>query len=202
MLRVLADYSFYNGETNKLLSLCGTLNNLEAVHQKLVAEIVLLRLFDLFENFVSLIAYKVACGSTYIDGSVPALLVNADSINNARILFQTHGRTRQRYQLKWSAASEIKENVRYVIDSTDNLVVVIDRNGSLIDEIRRVRNRIAHNNSQSRKNYREVVRRHYGAFMNHITPGLLLLNPRIRPRLIEQYIRQTRIMAKDIVKAQ
>jgi hypothetical protein len=103
-------------------------------------------------------------------------------------------------QLMWSKASEIKENTKYVIDPNDNFSQVIDRNGSLIDELRRVRNRIAHNNAQSRRKYREVVRRYYGAYMNHVTPGVLLLTTRIRPALIEQYIKQERILVKDILK--
>ena len=81
------------------------------------------------------------------------------------------------------------------------LITVVDRNSSLIDELRRVRNRIAHNNAQSRTNYRDVVRRHYGAFLNHVTPGMLLLSSRKKPTLIEQYIKKQRIFVKDIIKA-
>jgi hypothetical protein len=87
------------------------------------------------------------------------------------------------------------------MDQNDNLMTVVDRNGAFIDELRRVRNRIAHNNAQSRWNYRDVVRRYYGAYMNNVTPGMLLLAPRLRPSLLEQYIRRERILARDIVKA-
>ncbi len=201
MPRILTDYRLYDTETRRLLSLCGTLGNLEVVHQKLVAEIVLLRLFSLFENFVSSLAAKIACGSTYVDGTTPVLLFRASSMKAAKTSFQTHGRTRPKYQLQWSKASEIKENVINVIDQGDNLVTVVDRNGTLIDELRRVRNKIAHNNAQSRSKYREIVKRHYGAYMNHVTPGMLLLAPRFQPPLIEQYIRQTRIMVKDMARA-
>ncbi|MBI4965286.1 MAG: hypothetical protein HY913_18565 [Desulfomonile tiedjei] len=117
------------------------------------------------------------------------------------MLFHTHGRTAPRYQLRWSKASEIKKNVKYVIDARDNFVAVIDRNGALIDEMRRVRNRIAHNNSQSRSHYREIVRRHYGAYLNNVTPGTLLLSQRVTPCLLDQYIRGARVLAKDLVKA-
>jgi hypothetical protein len=201
MPSVLADFRLHDSETARLLSLCGTLNNIEPVHQKLVAEIVLLRLFDLFENLVSSISTKLVCGATYGDGTAPILLARARSNQRARTLFQMHGRARPRHQLTWSKASEIKENVRYLIDQHDNFVNVVDRNGALIDELRRVRNRIAHNNASSRRNYREVVRRHYGAYMNHVTPGILLLTPRIQPILIEQYIKGQRIMARDLVRA-
>lgn len=201
MPSLFPDYRIHDSETSRLLQLCGTLTILPSTHQKLVAEIILLRLFSLFENFVSSVAEKLACDTTYFDGSSPLLLMQASASRNARTLFQTYGRSRPRNQLMWSKAAEIKKNTKYVIDPNDNFSRVIDRNGNLIDELRRVRNRIAHNNAQSRKNYKEIVRRYYGAYMNHVTPGVLLLTPRMKPRLIEQYIRQARILAKDIVKA-
>lgn len=201
MPSLLVDYRMYDFESSRLLGLCGTLSDLSSFHQKLVAEIMLLRLFYLFENLISSVSIKLACGATYNDGTAPVLSVKARSSVHARDLFQAHGRSRMRYQLKWSTASEIKENVKYVVDAKDNFVLVIDRNGTLIDELRRIRNRIAHNNSQSRSNFKEVVRRYYGAYLNHVTPGTLLLSHRLTPSLIEQYIRQTRIVVKDIVKA-
>jgi len=201
MPSILPDYRLHDAETSRLLGLCRTLSTLQPIHQKLVAEIVLLRLFSLFENTISSICLKLVCGASYVDGTSPNLLLRARSVQNARALFQTHGRTRPRHDLKWSKAGEIKENLRYVINASDNVVAVVDRNGVLVDELRRVRNRIAHNNPQSRRNYREVVRRHYGAFLNHVTPGMLLLTQRLTPSLLEQYIRQQRIVVKDAVKA-
>ncbi|HLY61364.1 MAG TPA: hypothetical protein VKV95_11495 [Terriglobia bacterium] len=105
------------------------------------------------------------------------------------------------HQPRWSTASEIKDNIKFVIDPGDNVHRVLDANASLIDEMRRVRNRVAHNNPTSRENYRQVVRSHYGASPNHVTPGLLLVTPRFSPPLVEQYIKKQRIIAKDLVKA-
>lgn len=201
MPSVLPDYHAHDTETDRLLSLGKTLSGLSALHQKLVAEIVLLRLFSLFENLITSVSLKLISGASYADGTVPVLLVRAGSSQSARVLLQNHGRARPRHQLIWSKATEIKVNLFHVIDHNDNLMTVIDRHGVLIDELRRVRNRIAHNNAQSRRNYRDVVRRYYGAYMNNVTPGMLLLTPRVQPSLLEQYIRRQRILAKDIVKA-
>lgn len=201
MPSVLSDYCAHDAETARLLSLVGTLSSLSILHQKLVAEIMLLRLFSLFENLITSVSLKLTSGARYADGTVPALLARARSSQSARVLLQTHGRARPRHQLKWSKAGEIRDNLRHVMDQNDNLMTVVDRNGALIDELRRVRNRIAHNNAQSRKIYRDVVRRHYGAYMNNVTPGMLLLTQRLQPSLLEQYIRQERILARDIVKA-
>ena len=201
MPNILPDYRTHDAETQRLLNLSGTLSGLSPMHQKLVAEIVLLRLFSLFENLIVSVMLKLACGATYVDGSDPTLLVRAQSSRNALTLFQTFGRKKQRQQLQWSTATEIKKNIKYVIDPSDNAVTIVDRNSMFIDNLRRVRNRIAHNNDKSRQKYRNVVKQHYGAFVNNVTPGILLLTPRIRPPLLEQYIRQERILVKDIVKA-
>lgn len=201
MPSVLPDYRAHDAETARLLGLRGTLNSLSALHQKLVAEIVLLRLFSLFENLITSVSLKLTSGASYVDRTVPMLLARARSSQSAMVLLKTHGRAKPINQLRWSKGSEIKNNLRHVMDQNDNLMTVVDRNAGFIDELRRVRNRIAHNNAQSRKNYRDVVRRHYGAYMNNVTPGMLLLTQRLQPSLLEQYIRREGILVRDIVKA-
>ncbi|MFA6187391.1 MAG: hypothetical protein WC770_09330 [Phycisphaerae bacterium] len=200
MPSISSDYRTHDIETQRLLALSNTLSGLSPIHQKLVAEIVLLRLFSLFENLIRSVTLKLLCRAVYIDGSIPMLLTSARSSQNAFTLLKTYGRNKN-HQPLWSKATDIKENLRYVINHADNIIIVVDRNSVMIDELRRVRNRIAHNNAGSRKDYRHVVRKHYGAFMNHVTPGKLLLTQRIQPPLLEQYIRQERILVKDIVKA-
>ncbi len=201
MPSVSPDYLLHQSQTSRLLLMAGKLIGLPPVYQKLVAEVIILRLFSLFENLVSSVPAKLVSGATFMDGTVPRLLTTVRSSQRAQGLFHTYGRIKPKYQLHWSKASEIKENVRHVMDAGDNYVSVIDTNGSFIDEVRRVRNRIAHNNSQSRDKYREVVRRYYGAYVNRVTPGTLRLSSRIIPCLLEQYIRKARVLAKDLVKA-
>ena len=94
----------------------------------------------------------------------------------------------------------IKDNVKNIINPNDNFYNVVNRHGTLIDEMRRIRNRIAHNNSSARGKYRAIVRRYYGAYLNNITPGTLLLSPRKSPPLLAQYIIKSRILIKDLVK--
>lgn len=201
MSSLAANYSQFVQEADRLLNLLGSIGNLSAGHQKLVAEIVMLRLFTILENYISLVPKKLASGANYLDGLAPNCTIRASSIVGANSLFQTHSRAKPRYNLSWTKASEIKENVKYVISPTDHYVKSIDAHGSLVDEMRRVRNRIAHNNGQSRTNYQVVVKRFYGANLNHITPGMMLLsNRKGNPNLLETYIRKAKIFAKALVK--
>ncbi len=200
MPSLVADYRTIDRETAKLLNLFGTLGSLSPKHQKLVSEIILLRLFDLFLNLVSSVAAKVACGASYVDGTLPTPLTRATSINHAKQLFQSQGRKNAKMQLRWSTARDIKDNIGFVLGGHENLVLAVDRSSLFIDELRRIRNRIAHSNKSSRSEYQVVVRRHYGANRNQVTPGLLLATPRFRPALLERYLRETRVFAKDFVK--
>lgn len=193
------DYNLFNIETSKLDGLASGIGVLSLFHQKLVAEIILLRLFYLLENAIVSICIKIACGANYLDGSAPILLEKAPSFQSAISLFRTHGRSKKR-NLIWTKGKEIKKNVKYIIDASDNLFDIINKYSSILSEIKYVRNRIAHNNKTSRNNYKSVVRRHYGAYLNHITPGNLLLTKRKTPNLLNQYIITTRIFIKDLTK--
>lgn len=195
------DYKLYDKETSRLLELRDALTSLDPYIQKLVAEIILLRLFSLFENLVSVIPTKLVAGAHFVDKTLPKVAVSASTLRGAEALLHDHGRQKPQYQLHWSKVSDIKANVKYVMDPTDNYVTSIDRHRTFIDEIRCVRNRIAHNSSQSRKYYKEVVRIHYGAYRNNVAPGTLLLTTRFTPCLLVEYIKTSRILGKDLVKA-
>lgn len=200
MPQVSVDYRTSSAEIDKLLSLHHGTVSLIAAHRKLIAEIALLRLFYILENTFKAISCKLLSGAKYVDGTSPVVISPSHSISGAVQSMESFGRSRRR-ALKWSKTSEIKENLRYVLDPGDHLVRIFDQNGAIIDEMRRVRHRIAHNNATSRLKYRLVVQRHYGAYLNSLTPGSLLLSPRQVPALMEQYLVTSRILIKTLVKA-
>lgn len=186
---------------DRLIRLHANLHVLPAGYQKLVAEIVMVRLFDLFQNHLKRIVCKVASGCVYLDGTFPLLLHQSRSMSGAENAMKTVSRAaKPRHNLRWSKVREIKENARFVIDPTDHLLVTLDRHGQVIDEMRRVRNRITHNNKQSRRAYSNVVRQKYGARVRGVTPGTLLLSPRWTSSVLETYLRSTRVLVSTLVK--
>lgn len=200
MPRLDIDYNLFFKETSKLNTLLSSISILPPFHQKLVAEIILLRLFSLLENAIASISARIACNANYLDGSYPVLLALGHSSASAISLFKNRGRRTPKQYLTWTIAREIKNNVKFVIHLSDDFYRTIDNNSSFISEIRNIRNRIAHNNDDSRKKYKEVVRYHYGAYLNRITPGHLLLTKRKTPCLLNQYITTTRIFISDLTK--
>jgi hypothetical protein len=200
MVRLQSDYDSFYRQSNKLFSLAGSLQPLPAGHQKLVAEVVMIRLFMLFEGAVESICCKLCCGATYLDGSAPSLVTRQRSIAGALRSMENVGRSRQR-RTRWNDGAEIRENLREMIDGGDHCFQIFRNYASLITEMRYVRNRIAHGSSSARGNFRKVVLKYYGVESRGITVGTMLLSARVsRPVLIEKYIISSRILIGELVR--
>ncbi len=199
MAKLEVEYSSLSRETDKLIQLLNNINSLQPKYAKLVAEILLLRLFDSLWDTIISVTSKIMCGALYADGSRPGLYIQSkskrDSINN--MIY--YGRKKPIY-LRWSGISDIRNNIRFTVHPNEHFISELDRHSFLLEEIRWIRNRIAHNNTNARNKYKKVVLRCYGAYVNSVTPGTLLLTPRKSPVLLEQYLKQARILIKDVIK--
>jgi hypothetical protein len=199
MVKLEVDYSELDGEIDRLIGLLSGISSVQPRFAKLVAEILLLRLFSSLEEVIMSITTKIGCGATYVDGSQPILVVQSKSRQGAINNMMKYGRKKPRH-LQWSQVKEIRENARYIIDPNEHFLNELDRHTSFIEEVRWIRNRIAHNNTAVRANYRKAILRYYGGYVNSVTPGTLLLSPRQKPVLIEQYLKKSRILVKTLVK--
>lgn len=177
------------------------LNQVEVRMQKLLAELVMLRLFDEFQDAIAGIAFRLACGTPYADGTVPKLLTApAKSASSARTLYETFARPRPK-PVKWSKVAFINATTKHVLDPSDAFSAACNNNALVISEMQAVRNRIAHANASSRAAFAIVVQRHYGAKLNHVSPGMLLLSSRFSPTLLEQYVAACRAITKGCARA-
>ena len=160
-----------------------------------------MRLFDEFQEALAGIALRLACGAPYVDGSAPTLLLPAArSTAGARILYEQHGRAKNKY-MKWSRVSFINDTTKYVLDPSNAFLAVCSANALVISEMQAIRNRIAHRNTNSGTAFATVVGRHYGARLNAVSPGLLLLSPRFAPSMLETYIASCRVIIKECSKS-
>lgn len=200
MPRLRSDYLEFCSQIDGLVDLCANVSPLSPKYRKAVAEIALLRGFDLLQGIFLSTATKLVCGARYLDGSTANVLLPARSQAAALTNMSTHGRLRPKNRMQWSKASEIRDNCKLLIHSTEHFLTTLTNHTTLIDEMRNVRNRIAHNNANSRAKYQVVVRRHYGAEQKHISPGMLLLTARFAPRLIDKYLAETKVLVKQMVK--
>lgn len=195
------DLMFFNAEIQKLENAIAALSKVGFSQRKLLAEIVLIRLFLLLENSIELISCKIACGAGYLDGTIPNLTMRHRSIDSSLAFMETHNRP-PRYRARWNGSQEIRDNLTFILPPTDSFFSCIQRYASHITEWRYIRNHIAHRNRSTRQKFNNVVRKHYGAIKRGLTPGTLLLSPRLgSPVLVVQYLVQAKILIKELVRA-
>ncbi len=172
--------------------------NLEAKYQHFIAEMIMLRLFSIFEDSVAEIAYKLASGAVYSNGIHPNLTVTASSMTGARGLFLNHGRANPVQNLKWTKSRFIRESVQHVISIADPFISSAQKNGNIIEEMRKVRNVLAHNTTSARTDFKTVVRLTYGANVN-IIPGAFLSSTRRTSMCnLDKYLTTTKIVLTDM----
>jgi len=191
------DWDAFVTQIKRLEDLSASLLPLNPVHRWLVAEILMIRLFMLVENCIEVIAAKLLCGAQYLDATAPHRIVFPSSLQHALRLMETHSRPKPRL-LRWNKAKEIRENLATTLDLSDPLFAAVAAVTMMLNDMRYVRNHIAHNNAGTRNRFQTVVLRHYGARVRAVTPGRLLLTQRPGPApVLNAYL----IAAKTFVKA-
>jgi hypothetical protein len=202
MARLDPEYKSFFEETDRLLALLSSISAMAALHRKLIAEIVHLRLTILLENHMKTIFSKLCCGASYIDGTDPLLLLAPlKSAAAAVSAMQTFNRAKP-IQLSWNDGPKIRDSMQHLLDPLDHSISVVRNFGAHFTEMRYIRNHITHKNEGTRTNFRKLVQSYYGANVPGITSGVLLLSERVsKPPLIEVHIRKSRTLIKDILKA-
>lgn len=170
-----------------------------ADHQvrKLLAELIMMRLFDDFQEFLQGVAVRLACGAPYLDGTSAVLLVPSfRSTTAAEAGFRTHNRNRP-VLLKWSKPKFVRDATKHILAPNENLHSACVAAAGQLEEMRIVRNKVAHSGVSE---YKNVVKKYYGAHINSASPGHLLLSPRFSPNLLQTYIQTCRAVARSVVK--
>lgn len=189
-------------QTDRLRSLCPHIPAFNPDFRALLAEMIALQAFYFFEIAIEDIAAKLVCGAAYGDGSTPTVTHAARSIDTALHCMRTHGRSRPKGILKWNKTGEITENVRHVLATTEDFCTACRNHGSRLNEIRIVRNHIAHNNQGTRREYANVVQRRLGAMPQRLPrPGLFVVRDNAAgiPVLVE-FIATLGVIVRDAAK--
>lgn len=171
---------------------------LEAKYQHFIGEMIMLRLFSIFEDTVAELAYKIAAGAFYINGSSPLLLKKAGRTRDSRALMMNHGRIRPVDNLKWTKPKFIKESVQHVISPAEPFILNAQVHGQIIDEMRKVRNSLAHNSTSARADFKQVLRQIYG-FNKNVSPGVFLISTKHhRVCNLTRYIGSTKLIIQQM----
>jgi hypothetical protein len=196
------DWREFQAETARLQVLCAAIPAIDVAHRKLVAEIAMIRLFLLIENTIGSIGAKMLCGARYLDTTQPLRTHSVHTIAGAVTAMKSHGRTVTKNYLKWTKSADIRDNLSLTLAPTDPFFATIIRHAADLNEMRKVRNHIAHKSHSTRVNFRNVVTSYYGGLKQGVTPGLLLLTDAFgAPCLLDRYLIKARVIIKDTVRA-
>jgi len=195
------DSKEFSSQSLRLESLLISISVLPPNHRKLVAEIALVRLFLLVQNTIRSISAKILCGASYCDSSEPKCLVRSRTIRGAYDLMRSHSRSTPKKRLSWGESSEIRDNLELTLSETDPFFVTVMNHGTLLVDMRYIRNHIVHYNDTTLSHFRKMVRKHYGGLKQGITPGLLLLTTKLGTKpLLQQYLIESRVLIKSLVR--
>lgn len=183
----------FAAQTRALDSLRAGAASLTATHQRMLAELILVRLAVAMENALSQGLYRVGAGRELPDGTF------ANTLFPASLLITAQRRLRAgRPKMTWLDASDVCDALRAVLDPSDKTITNLRKHGLVLSQIRKVRNHIVHKNRTSLPQFQSVVRTVYGAKLNSVTPGQLLLTPRSAPQcLLEKFLTGARIAVKE-----
>ena len=172
--------------------------SLVPVHQHLIAELIMLRLFSIVESAIEDIACKLVAGSPYVNGLLPARLVSAKSRDGARSAMLTYGQQNPKSFLRWTSVKDIRESTSKVLKSTDPFITYAQAHGNILNEMRKVRNFLAHRGPKTRQGYREVVRVVYGA-NSRVRIEAFLTSRRSRPvAKVDEYLAAAKIVVSEL----
>lgn len=163
-----------------------------------VAEMLMLRIFSILENCVREVAARVACGVSYRNGVVSSPIVKCTSIQDALNKFKSEGRRKPLSNLKFTNVNNTNNSIKFVLDNSEPIRVKLSRYGVQFEEMRKVRNHIAHRHKNTYVDYKNVIIGRYGAFLK-LKPSVFLTSTKRQPRaIIDEYLIVVRVIINDI----
>ena len=167
-------------------------------HQYFIAELIILRSFSILVETVSELACKLVAGAGYLKGSQPNRLFQAQSVAGARTAMLPRGRSRPLQYLRWTTVKEIKRSTSFVLDASEPYISYSDAHGPFLNEMRKVRNFIAHRNQSARAGYKEVIKSAYGANPPVDVGVFLVTTTRWKPSKIDYYLDAAKVMIREL----
>lgn len=209
MTSLRPDYDRFAKVCISLLDVNHRAGGLDIEFQKLIAENLMLRLFYELDRVIEPIALKLLTGAEYLDGSAPTLLVRRFVSQDAakRHMLAVLSRRRHAYYLEWTMLAKVQGNLNGILAPADHFLTTRGLHDATYEEMRFIRNHIAHNSASTRTKFATVARRIYGTTRG-ITPAKLLLSQRAavpgyigREAAVVQYVKWSRTFLKTLTKS-
>jgi hypothetical protein len=172
--------------------------------QILVGELSILYLAISLEQCLQEVCSKICCGTSYMDGRRPKLLLTCRSISDAEYQMRHYSRPRnsQLRYTKWLNSGDLENNMSKILDGIDPLYPTLATHTATLDRIRTIRNHVAHRSRSTHVAYQRLIRAAYGPTSKAVAPGSYLMSERRSPRApILTLLAEARILVKELVRA-
>ena len=198
-LSITASYNSAINQLNITGRYLAKSKSLSAEMQGFVAEMLMLRLFSILETCVRDVSIKVACGTPYKNGINSNPTIRCKSVNDAIEKFKNEGRGGKPIQnLRFANVKQTSASIKHVINDREPFRVKLSSFGPMYEEMRCVRNHIAHRNQSTYSDYKDIVKRRYGANLKINTSSFLISTKRGGLARIDEYIRTIRVLINDV----
>jgi hypothetical protein len=164
----------------------------------MISEVIMLRLFAILEHAISEFAFKFACGALYQNGNSPRVHRLCTSIQDANSQMLSYGRRNPLSYHRWTKDNLIQKSIQNILDITDAYFSQIQIHANAINEMRIVRNHIAHKSANTKREYYQLLTSLYGG-NPRITAGAFLTSTSRHSRAnIDKYVLLTNVILNDI----
>lgn len=167
-----------------------------------VAEIMMLRIFSVLEYVIRETATRLACGVPYRDGITPINIIHhCTSLSNAINNFKTFNRKKAISNLQFTNVSHTNNSIKRIIGNSEPFRVKLGKYCIQFEEMRKIRNHIAHRTNNTRLDFKDVIRQRYGANLR-ITPSVFLVSTKRQTRpIIMEYLAIVRVIISDVTNS-
>ena len=159
----------------------------------MLSELMMVRLSIALDTFIEQRFCDVACGRRLPGGRVVPVSIRASSRQQAKQHFSSHGRSEE-ILLRWTSSRSIRKNIENIILPRDPLHATVMDAANTINQIRSLRNHVAHKSISTRNKYQSTISARLGAPIPRMAVGQFLLKS-IGGRLVVQiYFRERRAL--------
>lgn len=163
----------------------------------LIVELSFLKLYLAWEQFLEETFTRFMCGSITASGYSPNRFVQPPTLKHAYSMV-LEGKS----FVDWTKISNIIRRARMFFEEGEPYVTAVGSASSELEEMRRIRNRIAHRSEHSVRLFKEVVRQRIGSIPKGMRPGrfLLYIDPNTNQSFLEEYSTLLLAIAQNIVR--
>lgn len=162
----------------------------------LITELSFLKIFISWEFFLEQTFVRYMCGGITSSGYCPNRYVQPQKLEHAmRILLQN------KEYIDWTRWNEVKMWAKNFFKDGNPYERVILGSEVKLNEMKTIRNRIAHHSEAATVRFHNLVRNKLGSIPRGITPGKLLITnlPGTRDTVLQDYVRLLLSLGKIIV---